>query len=153
MDPYHFDHTDEVESAVPAGSRFWRHAQAPCNLGRCAHPSASATGVGSCGDKLRVDLHVQDNAIDQIRCKPEGCVYTVACASAMSVLAQGRKIDEALQIQPEDVVQELDGLPNDHLHCARLAVNTLGEAIAEYYRQQLADKRKGSDTALMRDKE
>ena len=70
------------------------------------------------------------------------------CASAMSVLVQGRTIDEALQLQPEDVVQELDGLPDDHLHCARLAVNTLGEAIAEYYRRQLTDRRDRSGKAL-----
>jgi nitrogen fixation NifU-like protein len=137
----HFDHTDEVDAALPTGSRFWGHAQTPCNLGRCDPASASATGVGSCGDKLSVDLQVQDGVIKQIRCNPEGCVYTVACASAMSVLAQGRTIDQALQLQPEDVERELDGLPDDHLHCARLAVNTLGEAIAEYYRRQLKDVR------------
>jgi len=137
----HFDHTDEVDAPLPTGSRFWGHAQTPCNLGRCDPASASATGVGSCGDKLCIDLQVQDGVIKQIRCNPEGCVYTVACASAMSVLAQGRTIDQALQLQPEDVERELDGLPDDHLHCARLAVNTLGEAIAEYYRRQLKDVR------------
>jgi nitrogen fixation NifU-like protein len=141
MDTNHFNHTDEVNAALPADSRFWRHAQAPSNLGSCNPASASATGVGSCGDKLCIDLQVQDGVIKQIRCNPEGCVYTVACASAMSVLAQGRTIDQALQLQPEDVERELDGLPDDHLHCARLAVNTLGEAIAEYYRRQLKDER------------
>jgi nitrogen fixation NifU-like protein len=150
MDAYHIDHMDEAKTAIPAGSRFWRHAQAPCNIGHFDQASGSATGVGSCGDRLRIDLQVQDHAIEQIRCKPEGCVYTVACASAMSVLAQGRTIDEALQLQPEDVVQELDGLPDDHLHCARLAVNTLGEAIAEYYRRQLTEKQDRSDTVLNR---
>jgi nitrogen fixation NifU-like protein len=137
MDAHHIDHIDEAKTAIAAGSRFWRHAQAPCNLGHCDPASASATGVGSCGDKIRIDLCVDNHTIAQIRCKPEGCVYTVACSSAMSVLAKGRTIDEALQLQPEDVVRELDGLPDDHLHCARLAVNTLGEAIAEYYRRQL----------------
>jgi NifU-like protein involved in Fe-S cluster formation len=51
----------------------------------------------------------------------------------MSLLAKGRTIDDALQLQPEDVVKELEGLPDDHMHCARLAINTLGEAIADYY--------------------
>jgi nitrogen fixation NifU-like protein len=55
----------------------------------------------------------------------------------MSVLASGRSVNDALKLQPEDVVEELEGLPDDHLHCARLAVNTLGEAIAEYYRLRL----------------
>jgi len=38
-----------------------------------------------------------------------------------------------LELEPHDVVTALGGLPEDHLHCARLAVNTLGEAIADYY--------------------
>jgi nitrogen fixation NifU-like protein len=151
MDAYHFDHADDVKTAIPVNSRFWRHAQAPCNLGCCAHASASATSVGSCGDKLRIDLRIQDDAIEQIRCKPTGCVYTVACASAVSVLAQGRSIDEALRLQPEDVVLELDGLPDDHLHCARLAVNTLGEAIAEYYRRQMNNQQDASDSMARSD--
>jgi nitrogen fixation NifU-like protein len=41
----------------------------------------------------------------------------------------------ALRLQPENVSDELGGLPEDHLHCARLAVNTLGEAIEAHYRR------------------
>jgi len=48
-------------------------------------------------------------------------------------LAQGRSLEEALQLEPEDVAKAFGGLPEDHRHCARLAVNTLGEAIADYY--------------------
>ena len=66
---------------------------------------------------------------------PQGCVYTLVCASAMSELAKGRDLDQALELEPHDVADALGGLPEDHLHCARLAVNTLGEAIADYYRR------------------
>ena len=52
----------------------------------------------------------------------------------MSELAKGRDLDQALELGPEEVVAALGGLPKDHMHCARLAVNTLGEAIADYYR-------------------
>jgi nitrogen fixation NifU-like protein len=44
-------------------------------------------------------------------------------------------LDHALELEPHDVAGALGGLPEDHLHCARLAVNTLGEAIADYYRK------------------
>jgi NifU-like protein involved in Fe-S cluster formation len=54
----------------------------------------------------------------------------------MCSLADGLDLDQALEIQPEDVETELGGLPEDHLHCARLAVNTLGEAIADYYKRR-----------------
>lgn len=106
--------------------------------------SASAAGVGSCGDRIHVDLHIEGDILLEVKCIPQGCVYTQACASAMSVLATGRTIDQALKIQPQDVAEELEGLPEDHLHCARLAVNTLGDAIAEYYRRHFAIARNGS---------
>ncbi len=72
-------------------------------------------------------------------------MFTRACASAMSVLATGRSIEQALKLQPEDVADEPEGLPEDHQYCARLAVNTLGDAIAEYYRQYFTvPKNRGS---------
>lgn len=138
MKTHHIEHFDEAKAVIPDGSRFWRYTRTPANAGVCTHINASATGVGSCGDKVRVDLRIENDVLVEVGFKPEGCVYTLACASAMSSLAQGRTIDEALKLQPEDVASELDGLPDDHMHCARLAVNTLGEAIAEYYAGQSA---------------
>jgi nitrogen fixation NifU-like protein len=134
METSHSDHIEDTASTKPHGDRFWRHARNPNNLGICQTPSASATGVGTCGDKIRVDLQISDDLLQEVKCLPQGCVYTQACASAMSVLAEGRTIEQALMLTPEDVANELEGLPEDHLHCARLAVNTLGNAIAEYYR-------------------
>ena len=142
METKHSEHLEDAVAAIPSGRRFWRHAHTPCNLGTCAAPSATAIGVGSCGDKIRVDLHIVNDIIEEVKCAPQGCVYTQACASAMSVLAVGRTIEQALKLQPEDVVHELEGLPDDHLHCARLAVNTLGNAVAEYYRIHFTAEKK-----------
>jgi nitrogen fixation NifU-like protein len=149
MDHKHAGQEAGVASAIPPGNRFRLHARAPRNLGCCASPSASATAVGSCGDKLRVDLRIEADTLEEVRCTPEGCIYTQACASAMSVLATGRSVEQALTLQPQDVADELEGLPEDHMHCARLAVNTLGEAIAEYYRRHFGTKGKtgGNDHA------
>ena len=86
-----------------------------------------------CGDSIEVSLQIETGAIAEIKVLPRGCIYTLVCASAMSELAKGRNLDQALELEPQDVVTALGGLPEDHLHCARLAVNTLGEAIADYY--------------------
>ena len=102
--------------------------------------------MGSCGDTIRVDLRIADNVLAEVKCAPQGCVYTQACASAMSVLATGCTIEDALKLQPEDIVNELEGLPEDHLHCARLAINTLGNAIAEYYLRTLSADRRKNDS-------
>lgn len=116
--------------------RFIRHVNVPSNLGTIETPSGRALGVGQCGDSVEVTLTVIDQRIADIRCQPRGCAFTIACASAMAELARNRSLEQALEITPQDVEAELGGLPEDHLHCARLAVNTLGEAIADCYRRQ-----------------
>ena len=115
--------------------RFIRHVNVPSHIGVIELPSGRALGVGQCGDSVEVMLTVINQRIADIRCQPRGCAFTIACASAMSELARQRTLEDALEISPQDVEAELGGLPEDHLHCARLAVNTLGEAIADCYRR------------------
>jgi nitrogen fixation NifU-like protein len=138
METNNSGHLDDELSVIPSDSRFWLHARDPRNLGSCPDATAGAVGIGSCGDKIKVDIVVKDDILLKVKWIPEGCAYTVACGSAMSMLATGCSIEQALKLQPENVANVLGGLPADHLHCARLAINTLGEAIAEYYRKAFA---------------
>ncbi|MBW2622592.1 MAG: iron-sulfur cluster assembly scaffold protein [Deltaproteobacteria bacterium] len=112
---------------------FLSHANFPRNVGAVTQPNGVAIGIGVCGDSVEVSLLVRHNRVMDVKCRPEGCVYTVTCASALSELIKGHTLEQALELSPEDVDQELGGLPEDHMHCARLAVNTLGEAIDDYY--------------------
>ena len=125
----------EAEALARLGTKFFTHASAPLNLGTLEQADGSGRLIGQCGDAIRVDIGVNGDVIDQIRVLPEGCVFTRACASALSSLVQGRTLEEALEIEPEDVRDVLGELPEDHMHCARLAVNTLGEAVAEAMRR------------------
>jgi nitrogen fixation NifU-like protein len=126
-----------TESDFPApgevGEQFLAVARYPKNIGVLDNPSGKGSAVGKCGDSIEVSLRIESGAIRDIKVFPRGCIYTLACASAMSELALGRSLDHALELEPHEVATALGGLPEDHLHCARLAVNTLGEAIADYY--------------------
>ncbi|MFZ5584556.1 MAG: iron-sulfur cluster assembly scaffold protein [Thermodesulfobacteriota bacterium] len=139
--------SDEPElTPGQVGVGFLRHAQAPRNLGEMAQPSGRGRAVGVCGDAIQVDLGVHDEVITEVRVMPQGCVYTTVCASAVGELALGLRLDQALELTPDEVEKALGGLPEDHLHCARLAVNTLGEAIADYYaRATLAGRRPAAE--------
>ncbi|MCK9376633.1 MAG: iron-sulfur cluster assembly scaffold protein [Syntrophobacterales bacterium] len=117
------------------GEQFFRVARYPKNLGSLDNPSGQGTALGKCGDSIEVSLKIESGAIADIKVLPHGCLYTLVCASAMSELAKGLNLDQALELEPHHVAAALGGLPEDHLHCARLAVNTLGEAIADYYRR------------------
>ncbi len=122
--------------------RFIDHGNSPRNFGRLAVANGTARGVGTCGDSIEIFLKVNDQRIKEIKHVPNGCVYTVACASATTELVRGRRLEEALKITPEDVARALGGLPEDHRHCAALAVNTLGEAIDDYYQRFWDDLRR-----------
>ena len=135
-----FSENKEDEAHLPDNEAFRRHVRAPRHAGCLQNADGRAVGIGSCGDSIEVTLRLRGSIIDGIGHCPNGCAYTVACASAMSALAVGKTLDEALQLQPEDVERELGGLPVDHRHCARLAVNTLGEAIADTYRCSRAER-------------
>jgi len=125
----------EADFPVPGqvGEKFLYLARYPKNIGVIDNPSGKGAATGQCGDSIEVSLRIETGAIADIKVFPRGCVYTLVCASAMSELAKGRDLERALKLEPHDVVTALGGLPEDHLHCARLAVNTLGEAIADYY--------------------
>jgi len=46
-------------------------------------------------------------------------------------MACSKQLPEAQQITPEDLLSALDGLPEDHIHCAELAVMALREAVID----------------------
>jgi nitrogen fixation NifU-like protein len=124
----------ETELPEGLGESFFDHLNAPRNVGTMEKPDGKARMVGICGDALEVAIQVNGNTIKDIRINPEGCAYTLVCASAMSDLVKGKTMDDALYLEPDEVADELGGLPDDHYHCARLAVNALGEAIAEAFK-------------------
>lgn len=126
-------HPDEIPANLD--KRFFFHAEHPRNLGRIDDADGQATGKGVCGDSMDIYIAVRKDHIHRVGQVPHGCLYTVASASALSELCLGKRLDEALKITPEAVSGELGELPDDHMHCARLAVNTLGEAIEDYYRK------------------
>jgi nitrogen fixation NifU-like protein len=130
-------HVSDGDLSLPAevGEQFLRVARYPKNIGSLDNPSGQGAALGQCGDSIEVSLKIESGAIADIKVLPHGCLYTLVCASAMSELAKGRDLDQALELEPHHVADALGGLPEDHLHCARLAVNTLGEAIADYYRR------------------
>jgi nitrogen fixation NifU-like protein len=126
---------DDFPLPGEVGEQFLRVARYPQNIGSLDNPSGLGAATGKCGDSIEVSLKIEAGAIADIKVHPRGCLYTLVCASAMSELAKGRDLDKALELEPVEVAEALGGLPEDHLHCARLAVNTLGEAIADYYRR------------------
>ena len=121
---------------------FLTHAYTPQNVGVLANPDGFGAPRGSCGDVIEIGLIVSDDVIQKAVFMTNGCAHTIACASVITGLAEGIPIQQALDIKAEQVMDTLGGLPEDHVHCARLAVTTLRLAIKDYLKNKQAPWKK-----------
>jgi nitrogen fixation NifU-like protein len=106
----------------------------PKHLTKIDRPDGSATVTGSCGDTMVMGLRIRDGRIAEIGFLTDGCGPTVACGSVLAQMACRKPLDQAMGIAVHQLLKELGGLPDSHLHCARLAVDTLQKAIQDYQR-------------------
>ena len=107
----------------------------PKNLARMPEPDARGIVHGWCGDTMEVYLRLNGERIEQASFMTDGCGPTVACGSTLTTMVCGMSLEEARGITPEDLLAALDGLPEESVHCAELAVSTLREAIVNQTRR------------------
>ncbi len=101
-----------------------------------------ATGiVGNpiCGDQMKMFIKVKDGRIEDIRWKTYGCASAIASTSALSELAKGKTLDEALEISAEDIDNYLGKLPKHKFHCSVLGHDALKDAIKNYKEQSASN--------------
>ena len=126
------------KEAGPAGSRsafsekVMREAADPKNVGRLNEPDGFAEVTGECGDTVEMYMVFRDGKAEMVRFYTDGCGPTIACGSATARMAEGKGIGEIELISWEDIAEELDGLPDSHVHCARLAARALTLALRNY---------------------
>jgi nitrogen fixation NifU-like protein len=108
------------------------HAQNPRNMGSVPGADGFASITGPCGDTMKVWLKVQNGTIKQATFWTDGCGTSIAAGSMVTELAKGKAITNALRVTQQDVLDALGGLPEDSIHCALLAANTVKEAAKDY---------------------
>ena len=108
------------------------HFLNPRNLGEIPAPDGFGRVTGPCGDTMEIYLKVRDGKVMNASFWTDGCGPSIASGSMVTELAKGKILIEARKITQGDVLDALGGLPEDSLHCALLAANTLKEAIKDY---------------------
>ncbi len=94
-----------------------------------------------CGDVMRIYLKIEKNkkkepSIANISFETYGCGAAIATSSLACELALGKTLKQALKIEKKDIVEGLEYLPPQKIHCSILAVDALREAIYNYLTQQ-----------------
>ena len=81
---------------------------------------------------MRMYIKVRDGKIVDVRWKTYGCASAIASTSALSEIAEGKTLDEALEITAEDIDEYLGKLPKHKFHCSVLGHEALAEAVKNY---------------------
>jgi len=133
-----FDPFEELEKSVMEDMRktysekVIDHFLNPRNLGELEDADGFGKVTGPSGDTMQICLRVKDGKITDATFMTDGCGITIACGSMTTELAKGKVVTEALRITQDDILNNLDGLPESDIHCSLLAANTLKEALRDY---------------------
>lgn len=100
------------------------------------HDAEGIVGNPVCGDQMKMFLQIKGGKITNLKWKTYGCASAIASTSALSELAIGRTLDEALAIGPEEITKFLGGLPEHKFHCSVLGHEALRAAITDYRSHQ-----------------
>jgi nitrogen fixation NifU-like protein len=97
---------------------------------RVAQADGYAKKTGDCGDSIEFFVTVDHHTIRRLSYDVNGCLNTNACCNAVISLVEGRPLETAWEVTPECVADLLQTLPEDHFHCAELAVGALYLALS-----------------------
>jgi len=118
---------------MPYSEKVLEHFQHPRNEGSMADADAvGEVGNPVCGDVMKIYLKIRDRRIKDIKFETLGCAAAIAVSSALTEIAKGKSLDQALKIEKDDIVRELGGLPDLKIHCSMLGVEAMRAAIAKY---------------------
>ena len=96
------------------------------------YDAVGLVGNPICGDQMKMYLKITDGIITDVRWKTYGCASAIASTSALSEIAKGKTLDEALKITADDIDEYLGKLPKHKFHCSILGHDALKDAINNY---------------------
>ena len=114
-------------AAGPYSDTVMDHFTNPRNMGEIE----DANGVGevgnpSCGDVMKLYLKVNNDG-------------AIASSSMTTEMLKGAKVEDALKLTNQAIVDALGGLPPAKIHCSVMAEEAVEAALKDYYTKQGKD--------------
>ena len=103
------------------------HYENPSNYGTLPNPDVSHEEDNPlCGDRIRIDLGVEDGIIKKVRFSGHGCTISLAAASMLTEKIAGKSLAEVKQLSRDDIL-EMIGIPLGpvRVKCALLPLKVL----------------------------
>lgn len=81
------------------------HARYPHNFGTLDHPTISHEEYNPlCGDRVRIDLLIEDGVIADVRFSGKGCAISQASASMLTDEIKGMDVETAKAFSKDDLL-------------------------------------------------
>ncbi|MBV8171373.1 MAG: SUF system NifU family Fe-S cluster assembly protein [Candidatus Eremiobacteraeota bacterium] len=111
------------------------HYRNPRNAGTLDNPDATFEDLNPlCGDKIRMDLKIDDGVVTDVKFKGRGCAISQASASLLTEQIKGKSLAEINKLGKEDVLANVGiNISAARLKCALLGLKVLKSALALKY--------------------
>jgi nitrogen fixation NifU-like protein len=116
---------------LPYGPTVLEHFRRPRNHRALEHPTAAHEAYNPlCGDRVRIELHIEEGTISSAAFTANACAICTASASLLTERITGLAVESALHVSDADVVEALGtALPAARMACAVLPARALRQAL------------------------
>lgn len=110
------------------------HFRRPRNYGSLAEPNISNEQFNPlCGDRIRIELKLEESVVSEARFKGDGCAISIAAASLLTELITGENIEAISGLTDERLIAALESdIKPARRQCALLALQALREGLTSH---------------------
>ena len=114
------------------------HYKHPQNRGQIDNPDTEREGYNPlCGDKITVQLKIEDNRIKDIKFTNRGCAISTAAMSLLTEHVKGKTLEEVKEFDKDFVLKTLGiAISPARVECVLLGLKTVKLAVYEYLVKQ-----------------
>lgn len=118
--------------AVLYSEKLLDHFRRPRNYGALTAPDISYESFNPlCGDRIRIELKLENKLVKEARFRGDGCAISIAAASLLTELLTGREIQET--VSDEELIAALESdIKPARIQCALLPLEAMRAGFKSY---------------------